>query len=285
MWCHLVSDTSYDELHRFTKDLGIPRLAFQGDHYDLHETGRARAIEHGATPVNSREIVRALRNAGLRRGPRFATLADVSHLPAPTIETERLVLRQWTISDVPSFAAIDADPNVMALLGGPRSPEKSMSDINREAVRLALTGVGKWVVEERATGELIGRVGLGPTDETMPFRKSLEIAWRLRAASQGFGYATEAARASLNYAFSVLNASEVIAVCARINVPSQAVMQRLGMLRDEAADFDHPAIAAHDPLRPHVLYRVWHPSVSGGRPDTKLASLSPAGVPHRGTLP
>ena len=65
-WCHLVSDESYDELHAFAARLGIPRRAFQGDHYDLPEEHRARAIELGATPVPSRELVRRLIHAGLR---------------------------------------------------------------------------------------------------------------------------------------------------------------------------------------------------------------------------
>jgi len=62
-----VSDESYDELHAFAERLGIPRRAFQGDHYDLPEDYRTRAIELGATPVSSRELVRRLIDAGLRR--------------------------------------------------------------------------------------------------------------------------------------------------------------------------------------------------------------------------
>jgi hypothetical protein len=68
-WCHLVSDVSIDELHDFAERLGIPRRAFQGDHYDLHEEGRARAIELGAAPVPSRELLSRLRAAGLRLSP------------------------------------------------------------------------------------------------------------------------------------------------------------------------------------------------------------------------
>jgi hypothetical protein len=66
IWCHLVSDESYDELHAFAQRLDIPRRAFQGDHYDLPEDHRTRAIELGATPVSSRELVRRLIDAGLR---------------------------------------------------------------------------------------------------------------------------------------------------------------------------------------------------------------------------
>jgi hypothetical protein len=68
-WCHLVSDVSLDELHAFAARLGVPSRAFQGDHYDLHEEGRARAIELGAVPVPSRELLVRLRQAGLRLSP------------------------------------------------------------------------------------------------------------------------------------------------------------------------------------------------------------------------
>ncbi len=65
-WAHLVSDESYDELHAFAERLGIPRRAFQGDHYDIPTDYRERAIALGATPVSSRELVRRLVGSGLR---------------------------------------------------------------------------------------------------------------------------------------------------------------------------------------------------------------------------
>jgi len=67
LWCHLVSDTSFDELHAFATRLGVPRRAFQGDHYDLPEELRRRAIEQGAEPVAGRELILRLRSSGLRR--------------------------------------------------------------------------------------------------------------------------------------------------------------------------------------------------------------------------
>jgi hypothetical protein len=66
-WAHLVSDVSYDELHAFAARLGLPRRIFQGDHYDIPETLRPRAIELGAEPVDARILVRRLRSAGLRK--------------------------------------------------------------------------------------------------------------------------------------------------------------------------------------------------------------------------
>jgi RimJ/RimL family protein N-acetyltransferase len=258
MWCHLVSDTSYDELHKFVKQLGIPRVAFQGDHYDLHEAVRAQAVALGANPVNSREIVRALRNADLRRGPALTSggLAAVASLPAPKLETNRLTLRQWQFADFAPCAEMESDPEVMAMLGGVRTAERSATLIHAAATQLAVTGVGRWAVEERSTGEFIGQVGLGATPDSLPFPKSLELVWRLRKQSQGRGYATEAARAVVAYSFEVLEVSETIAFTAAINEPSRAVMRRLGMTHDPSASFEHPALAPGDPLRPHVLYRI-----------------------------
>jgi hypothetical protein len=67
LWAHLVSDESYDELHAFASRLGLPRRAFQGDHYDVPEPLRAVAIELGAQPVSGRELITRLRASGLRR--------------------------------------------------------------------------------------------------------------------------------------------------------------------------------------------------------------------------
>jgi hypothetical protein len=67
LWSHLVSDTSYDELHAFAAELGIPRRAFERDHYDVVAERYAFAVAAGARPATSREIVARLHAAGLRR--------------------------------------------------------------------------------------------------------------------------------------------------------------------------------------------------------------------------
>jgi uncharacterized protein DUF4031 len=67
LWCHLVSDVSYDELHVLAGAMGIPRRGFQGDHYDIPARLRDRAIELGAEPVSGRELITRLKAAGLRR--------------------------------------------------------------------------------------------------------------------------------------------------------------------------------------------------------------------------
>ena len=69
LWCHMISDTSIEELKAFAKELGVPDKGFQGDHVDLPEHMREIAIANGAKVVSSRELVNALYSAGLRARP------------------------------------------------------------------------------------------------------------------------------------------------------------------------------------------------------------------------
>jgi ribosomal-protein-alanine N-acetyltransferase len=99
-------------------------------------------------------------------------------------------------------------------------------------------------------GEFIGFVGLNEPG----FMPGVEIGWRLKREAWGHGYATEAGRAVLAYAFDDIGLDEVISFTSTTNFRSQQVMQRLGMTHDPADDFDHPNV--DDPrLRRHVLYR------------------------------
>jgi RimJ/RimL family protein N-acetyltransferase len=253
----MVSDMSFDELHAFAQGLGIPRVAFQGDHYDLHEDGRSAALSLGAHAVDGRAVLKALDTAGLRRGPSFNRrgLAGVQHLPAPELRTERLVMRQWRDEDRAPMHTIDADPRVAQFIGAPMNREQTDRAIDTESVRLAVRGFGKWAVTS-LDGELIGRVGLAGVNPELSFAPALEMGWRLAPSSWGHGYATEAARAAITFAFIELGVDEVVAFTATLNAPSQRVMQRLGMTTDPTDNFDHPKFAPGHELAPHVLYRI-----------------------------
>lgn len=87
-WAHLVSDHDYDELHRFAAGLGLPRRAFQGDHYDVPTDFRATAIEQGAEAVDCRELVRRLRLSGLRLSPAERRQLPAQVVPGPVLEGE-----------------------------------------------------------------------------------------------------------------------------------------------------------------------------------------------------
>ncbi len=73
-WAHLVSDRSFGELHHFADELGLRRVWFQGDHYDIPAELRHQAILLGAVPVSSAELVRRLRASGLRQRSRVTRL-------------------------------------------------------------------------------------------------------------------------------------------------------------------------------------------------------------------
>lgn len=85
---------------------------------------------------------------------------------------------------------------------------------------------------------------------------ALEVGWRLDSRWWGHGYATEAGSAALDFAFTVLDLPEVVSFTAQGNTRSRSVMERLGMTRDPAEDFDHPLVPEGSKLRRHVLYRI-----------------------------
>ena len=89
-----------------------------------------------------------------------------------------------------------------------------------------------------------------------PFTPCIEIGWRLERTSWGQGFATEAGFECLRFAFETLELREVVSFTVPENRRSRAVMERLGMLRDLNADFDHPRLPVGHPLRRHVLYRL-----------------------------
>lgn len=166
------------------------------------------------------------------------------------LRTERLLLRRWTERDREAFHALNCDPVVMATIGPVMSRAESDAFMNRIEARFDELGYGLWCVD--LDGEPIGFTGLAAPW----FRDGVEIGWRIRSRFWGQGYAPEAATACLAYAFDVIGLDEVISFTAAINDKSQRVMQKLGMVRDESADFDHPSVPDGSDLRPHVLYRL-----------------------------
>jgi RimJ/RimL family protein N-acetyltransferase len=177
----------------------------------------------------------------------------------PTLETARLRLRDWRDSDVEAWIAMNADVRVSEFLGKTFSREDSLASAAKIRELLHRDGFGWWAVELRDGAEFAGVIALQAVPFQAPFTPANEIGWRFAAEHWGKGYATEGARAALDYAFGVLRWPEVMAFTAASNVRSQRVMERLGMTRDPADDFDHPRLASDHPLRRHVLYRIANP--------------------------
>jgi RimJ/RimL family protein N-acetyltransferase len=172
------------------------------------------------------------------------------------IETDRLILRPPVDTDRPAIAAVNGDPRVGAWLSGVQTRAESDATVDRILAMIAEHGFGFWAVERKADGAVIGLAGLLAMGADLPPGPALEVGWRLSPDAWGHGYATEAARAAVDWGFATQDASEILAITAATNLKSQAVMQRLGMVRDPSADFLHPRLADDHPLRPHVTFRL-----------------------------
>ena len=169
------------------------------------------------------------------------------------LETERLVLRSWLGEDRAPFAAICADPQVMATLGPVMDRAQSDALIDRVEAMEVSHGHTFWALERRSDAQLIGWCGVIRGDMP-PINGKAEIGWRLVSAAWGHGYATEAAQVTLDWLFANLDDSAALAITHSGNLRSRAVMERLGMTYRPELDFAHPKLAESNPLRPHVTY-------------------------------
>ena len=169
--------------------------------------------------------------------------------------TERLLLRPWRDADREPYAAMNADPAVMAFFPALQSRADSDASIDAWQSQFATRGWSNWALEEIETGDFIGFTGLSVPRRVLPFSPCVEIGWRLARRFWGRGFASEAARAALRAGFGRIGLTEIVSFTAVVNRRSRAVMERIGM-QDAHEDFEHPAIAEGDPLRLHCLYRI-----------------------------
>jgi RimJ/RimL family protein N-acetyltransferase len=168
-------------------------------------------------------------------------------------QTEHLFLRRWVAADFGPFAEMNQHPAVMEFFPRTLTPEESAAMIQRMESFFDETGYGRYALELRSTGEFIGFTGLSRvTFEPWPW-PPVEIGWRLKKTAWGNGYAAEAARVCLDEAFQVYGLKEICSFTSLLNVRSERVMQKLGMVR--AGEFDHPRIGVGNPLCRHVAYR------------------------------
>ena len=170
----------------------------------------------------------------------------------------RIFLRQWRKQDLDGLARMNADARVMAFFPATLNHEQSEAMLSSFMRLMDQRGWGIWVLEIPGVTDFAGFVGLHETEHDLPFCPCTEIVWRLDAEYWGRGYATEAARAALDFGFTTLGLEEIVAFTSVGNRRSQRVMQRLGMSCDERG-FEHPAVEIGSPLRAHVLYRIARP--------------------------
>jgi RimJ/RimL family protein N-acetyltransferase len=172
------------------------------------------------------------------------------------IETERLILRTWKKEDAEAYFQINQDPKVIEFLRGPLTIEQVNEFIPAVNSHGNMHGYTLWTACLKETGELIGFIGLNYTDWESHFTPAVEVGWRLGSQFWGKGYATEGAKASLDYGFKKCGLKEIISFTVPANVRSIRVMEKIGLKRDLNGDFAHPKLPADHHLSQHILYRL-----------------------------
>ena len=143
------------------------------------------------------------------------------------IETERLIIREWSESDLAPFLEIAGDPEVMRYIGAGIVWTQAQVEefLERQGENVTKNGFCVGPLESKADGQLLGHCGiqyLGTTAE-------IEVGWWLAKRQWGQGFATEAGRGAMTFAFDELNLDQVLAIAHPENKPSHRVMERLGM--------------------------------------------------------
>lgn len=156
----------------------------------------------------------------------------------PILETKRLILREPALGDFDSYAAVWADPKVMRYLsqtGHAMARHEAWRAFTGQAGHWSLRGYGMFAVLERVTTEFVGFVGPWEPEGWPGF----EIGWTLGSRYWGHGYATEAARACLRYAFTELGRPHIVSLIAPDNAPSIRVAERLGERFERGVTLPH----------------------------------------------
>jgi RimJ/RimL family protein N-acetyltransferase len=152
--------------------------------------------------------------------------------PVPTLVTPRLLLRAWTSADIPAYTRMAAHPDMSKYTGSPAGEGAVWRMFAFQIGHWALRGYGMWIVEERATGEFLGRAGLYE-EYGWP---GLEVAWTTRRDRWGEGFATEGGTAALNFAFTELGRERVISIIHPDNTASNRVAEKLGLTVVESTE-------------------------------------------------
>lgn len=169
-------------------------------------------------------------------------------------ESSRLGFRMWEESDKDLLYNMNANKEVMRYFPKTLDYKETDSFLDRIQGHFKQNGYGLWAVEIKDTKEFIGFIGFLITTFEAEFTPCVEIGWRLDNKYWNKGYATEGAKACLEYGFNELNLDAVYSFTAKINKPSENVMKRIGLKK--VGEFKHPKVEENSPLKSHVLYKI-----------------------------
>ena len=172
------------------------------------------------------------------------------------LRTKRLILRAWKEQDLDPMLVVNQDPLVCEFFFFFLDRDATKALIQRFINHYKKYGFTAYAVKLKSNGKFIGFVGLLVVSFEAHFTPAIEIGWRLGSQHWGQGYATEAAKAIVDLAFTTLKLEEVVSFTVENNIRSRRVMEKICMYHNPHDDFDHPKLPKNNPLCPHVLYRL-----------------------------
>jgi len=170
------------------------------------------------------------------------------------IQTSRLGLRNWQESDAVPFAKMNSDIEVMEYFPSILTREESDQLLDRLQQHYIDFGYTYFAVDVLETGEFIGFTGFKLQTYESPFTPAVDIGWRLKKSAWGKGFATEAAQACVDAAFTKFDLTHLFSLCSTVNLPSEKVMQKIGMTKTQF--FVHPALINYPEIKNCVVYSI-----------------------------
>lgn len=174
--------------------------------------------------------------------------------PKYLFTSDRLGFKRWDDSDLPKLIKMNADPTVMKFFEDVMTKDQSSSFFERMKKEYAETGRCYFPVEELETGDFIGIIGLSLKTFESDYTPNVDIGWRLVQKHWNKGYATEGAKRCLDYAFNDLKLEKIICIAPVVNVKSEKVMQKIGLVK--VGTFIHPQLLNNKKLQECVMYQI-----------------------------
>ncbi|KAA1243535.1 GNAT family N-acetyltransferase [Aquimarina sp. RZ0] len=168
-------------------------------------------------------------------------------------QSERLGFRNWTMNDLDNLFAINCDNTVMEFFPFKPSREDTKNFITRMQQQYAELGFCYFAVDILETNEFIGFIGLSQQNYLEEFDSFIDIGWRLKKSIWNNGYATEGAKACLNFGFQTIGLQTIYSIAPEINLKSELIMKKIGMTR--VTTFEHPKLTDYKDLVSCVLYQ------------------------------
>lgn len=167
-------------------------------------------------------------------------------------KSDRLGFRNWKETDIKSMAEINSDKDVMEFFPRRQTEKETLEFIQRMQHQYSEKGFCYFAVDKLENKEFIGFIGLSEQDFESDFTPCIDIGWRLKKSEWNKGYATEGAKACLNFSFNQLKLAKISSIAPVANYKSELIMKKIGMHKVKI--FDHPKLLNDNRLKKCVLY-------------------------------